>query len=251
MRAARRYGWQPDLPDRRDYKLGLSKRTTLVPDHVNLRPGFPSVYDQGDTNSCTAQVYAACFEFAARKQSEPSFTPSRLFIYYNERAMENTIEYDSGATLRDGAKTLAQMGVCSESLWPFDVSQMAVKPIAAAYREALQHQTMSYWSVAQSASAIEDCLAAGFPIAFGFTVYESFESEQVAKSGILQLPTQSEGVVGGHAVTLVGYNIQQQRFYVRNSWGPDWGLGGYFTIPYDYVLDDNLADDFWTIRKVE
>ena len=89
------------------------------------------------------------------------------------------------------------------------------------------------------------------PFVFGFTVYESFEGAAVAKSGILQMPSSTENEVGGHAVMAVGYNDSVQRFLVRNSWGSGWGVGGYFTIPYGYLTDGDLADDFWTIRVVK
>jgi C1A family cysteine protease len=85
---------------------------------------------------------------------------------------------------------------------------------------------------------------------FGFTVYESFEGDAVAKTGEVSMPGPSEKVLGGHAVVAVGYDDSTQRFIVRNSWGPGWGMGGYFTIPYAYLTDSNLADDFWTVRLV-
>ena len=95
------------------------------------------------------------------------------------------------------------------------------------------------------------CLASGYPFVFGFTVYESFEGDAVAKSGMVPMPADSETEVGGHAVMAVGYNDSIERFLVRNSWGPDWGVGGYFTIPYGYLTDSDLADDFWVIRLVK
>jgi len=82
-------------------------------------------------------------------------------------------------------------------------------------------------------------------------VYTAFESREVAKSGVLSLPTAKEKVMGGHAVMAVGYNDSTSQFIVRNSWGPDWGQEGYFMMPYDYLTNSNLADDFWTIRMVE
>jgi C1A family cysteine protease len=85
---------------------------------------------------------------------------------------------------------------------------------------------------------------------FGFTVYESFESAEVARTGALQMPKPKEGVVGGHAVLAVGYDDKIERFMVRNSWGTSWGKKGYFTMPYTYLLSENLSDDFWTIRLV-
>jgi C1A family cysteine protease len=86
---------------------------------------------------------------------------------------------------------------------------------------------------------------------FGFTVYESFETQQVARTGIAGMPQPGERVVGGHAVVEVGYDDVQKRLIVRNSWGPKWGMKGYFTMPYAYVADRNLSDDFWTIRRGE
>jgi C1A family cysteine protease len=97
---------------------------------------------------------------------------------------------------------------------------------------------------------MKGCLAAGYPFVFGFTVYESFESDAVAKTGVVEMPAPSEKVLGGHAVVAVGYDDSTQRFIVRNSWGPGWGMGGYFTIPYAYLTDSNLADDFWTVHLV-
>jgi len=73
----------------------------------------------------------------------------------------------------------------------------------------------------------------------------------VAKTGQLNLPKPKEKSLGGHAVMAVGYNETTQRFTIRNSWGARWGLKGYFTMPYAYLTDRNLADDFWTIRVVE
>jgi C1A family cysteine protease len=62
------------------------------------------------------------------------------------------------------------------------------------------------------------------------------------------MPGTKEKLLGGHAVIAVGYNDTTQRFIVRNSWGSKWGNKGYFTMPYAYLTDSNLADDFWTIR---
>jgi len=104
--------------------------------------------------------------------------------------------------------------------------------------------------VPQSLAQLKGCLAAGFAFVFGFTVYESFESPEVAKTGDVQLPSPGEQVLGGHAVMAVGYADASGRFLVRNSWGSNWGKAGYFTMPYAYLVDANLASDVWTIRLV-
>ena len=248
-----RYGWQPDLPDQRDftYKAPAAFIRTL-PSKVDLRKSCPPVYNQGELGSCTANAIGGAFEFELRKQNmSDDFMPSRLFIYYNERAIEHTIKVDSGAQIRDGIKSVNKAGVCPEKMWPYKINKFTQKPPVPAYQAALKHKVLSYQSVSQVLSQMKGALASGYPFVFGFTVYESFESEAVAKTGKLNMPKKSEKVVGGHAVMAVGYDDKTKRFIIRNSWGADWGISGYFTMPYDYLINDNLADDFWTLRIIE
>jgi C1A family cysteine protease len=165
--------------------------------------------------------------------------------------MEGSVASDSGAQIRDGIKSVGSQGACAETLWPYVEDQFAVRPSPPCYKIARTHPAVSYSRVAQDLGQLKACLAAGYPFVLGITVYESFESDGVANSGIVPMPGDSETVLGGHAVMAAGYDDASSRFLVRNSWGSDWGMGGYFTIPYAYVTDDNLADDFWTIRVVK
>ena len=246
-----RYGWIPDLPDARDHVYELPKRLGIVPASVDLRAGCPAVYDQGDLGSCTANAIGAAIEFDQIKQKLATNTPSRLFIYYNERALEGTIAADSGAMLRDGIKAVADDGACPETMWPYVEDDFAEMPTAPCFKVAKLHPAVSYSRLTQDAGTMKACLAAGYPFVLGFTVYESFESDAVAHTGVVGMPGSSETSMGGHAVMAVGYDDGVGRFLVRNSWGAGWGMGGYFTIPYAYLTDDNLADDFWTIRLVK
>jgi len=206
------------------------------------------VEDQGQLGSCTGNALAGALEFLERKTSSPFTDLSRLFIYYNERVIEHSVKSDSGAQIRDGVKTLAKQGVCSEKKWPYVVSKFESKPTTACYTEAKRHIISTYHRIL-TLDEMRTCLAEGYPFVFGFTVYEAFESQEVSRTGIVNLPGAAERVVGGHAVLGVGYDDGQRRFIVRNSWGPKWGQHGYFTIPYVYLASRNLADDFWTIRK--
>src|SRR5262249_16064029 len=186
------------------------------------------------------------------KQKLPQiFMPSRLFIYYNERVMEGTVDSDSGAMIRDGIKSVAQQGDCPETMWLYDIAKFRDKPSAGCYQEAVKHEAVLYLRLVHNLNQMKGCLASGYPFVFGFTVYESFESPQVAQTGHVPMPTPGEQVVGGHAVLAVGYDDAQHVFLVRNSWGEGWGMKGYFTFPYAYLLDNNLSDDLWTIRVVK
>jgi C1A family cysteine protease len=246
------YGWLPDLPDQRDLSYAApAPLLKKLPASVDLRPQCPPVYDQGQLGSCTANAIGGAIEFELMKQKAKIFMPSRLFIYYNERVIENTVSSDNGAQIRDGIKTVNQQGVCTEDSWPYNTSEFAQKPYAVCYQAALQNKVLSYQRITRTVAQMEACLADGYPFVFGFTVYDSFETPEVAKTGILNLPAQGEKVAGGHAVVAVGYNHAQQRFIVRNSWNTTWGQKGYFTIPYAYLTNENLSDDFWTIRMVQ
>ena len=147
------------------------------------------------------------------------------------------------------------MWVCStqgcphETLWPYDITKFAEPPPPPVYQDGLQHLTFDVQQVSQDLTAMKEVLATGLPIAVGFTVYQSFESPQVAQTGIVPLPSRREQILGGHAVVVVGYDDSQSRFIVRNSWGTAWGLAGYFLMPYAYLTNPRLADDFWTADR--
>jgi C1A family cysteine protease len=243
------FGWIPDRPDQRDLMFSaVYKPIPKLPTSVDLQATFSAVEDQGSLGSCTANALVGALEFLENKDQVPFTDLSRLFIYYNERVIEHTVGSDSGAMLRDGIKTLAKQGVCSEKKWPYVISKFKSKPTKACYTDAAQHLITSYQRV-RTLDDMRSCLAAGYPFVFGFTVYESFESSQVAKTGVVPMPAKGESVLGGHAVVAVGYNDSKKVFTVRNSWGTNWGQKGYFTIPYNYLTNSNLAGDMWTIRR--
>ena len=248
-----RYGWIPDLPDQRDHLHAAPPHIlTKLPVRVDLRPRCPPVFDQGSLGSCTANAIGNAYRFDLLKQrGSKSFVPSRLFIYYNERVLEDTVAADAGAMLRDGIKTLAKQGVCADKTWPYQPERFADKPPAPAYREGLQHQALSYQRLAQDAWQMKGCLASGFPFVFGFSVYESFESPAVAQTGEMPMPGPGERQIGGHAVLAVGYDDRTQQFIAMNSWSTKWGDTGFFYMPYAYLTTPQLARDLWTVRTVE
>lgn len=258
-RKVKGYGWIPDNPDGRDLLYGAPPRALAeLPAKLDLRPKCPPVYNQGSLGSCTANAIAAALEFDQMKQlgHRPGkrggvFTPSRLFIYWNERAMLGTVDSDSGAMIRDGIKSVAKRGACKEKTWPYKIGRFRKKPNRGAYAEAKRHQALRYERLTPALGQLKGCLAEGFPFVFGFSVYESFESTKVARNGHAPMPKADEEFLGGHAVLAVGYDEARQWFICRNSWGARWGMRGYFTLPYPYLTQASLSRDFWTIRRVE
>ena len=257
------------------------------------------VYAQGNLESCTANATAFCFEYCQYKQNLASYNsqlpitpPSRLFIFYNERKYEGTTtDDDVGAQIYDGVKVLNEIGVCSEILWPYIESKCPVKPATTCYTQASQNIALTFNAVTQpttvvsqsmpailqSIQGIQAALVSGYPVAFGFTVFQFFETGMVGSKFVLQCPINRTTSIGGHAVVIVGYDNNfatsngTGAFLVRNSWGTSWGISyvslsgsyntglGYFWMPYQYFTnqytDTNgnsviLVDDFWTINTV-
>ena len=256
----RGYGWRPQLPDVRD-RLYTARRTGTLPPECDLRPSMPPVYDQGQLGSCTGNAIAGAMEFERDRQGLSDFIPSRLFVYYNERALEGTVSSDSGAVIRDGIKVVNSDGVCPETLWPYDIGMFSVKPPKRCYVAAETDKAVQYEAI-QTLGDLKDAIASNLAVVFGFTVYESFQSQAVAQSGMLPMPKRGEATVGGHAVVAVGYSDSKSQVIVRNSWGASWGDHGYFYMPYQYMTGSkassdsspingaHLASDFWAIQLV-
>ncbi|MHB1953780.1 MAG: C1 family peptidase [Sulfobacillus sp.] len=249
----RKYTWKRDRPDIRDLLHDAQPlQDENLPALVDLRAKCPPVYDQGELGSCTANAIGAAYQFDEIKQGNLNgdAQPSRLFIYYNERVLEGTVYEDSGAEIRDSVRSIAQFGVCPEKDWPYLVEQFTVRPPESCYQSAKEHRAVLYKRVPQVLANIKSVLASGLPVAFGFNVFSSFESQEVAKTGIMPMPQLNEQCLGGHAVLAVGYDDSKQAIIVRNSWGATWGDGGYFYMPYQFILNPSLASDFWTVQKI-
>lgn len=260
-----RYNWRRDLPDPRDFKFAKTYMCMAAPPPppmADLRLVCPPIVDQGQLGSCTGNSLAGALGFLELREIKaglagqaeefsPSFTPfSRLFIYWNERSIEGDTDQDGGAQIRDGIKSLATTGCCSELTWPYNVDAAFTPPAGQCFAEANLHKISTYMALDNSnINELKTCLASGYPFVFGFTVYDSFESAAAAQTGMMQMPGENEGSVGGHAVMCVGYDDSRQVFIIRNSWGTRWGDNGYFYMPYSYMTDPDLVDDLWTIRK--
>ncbi|MBP2655807.1 MAG: xylellain [Firmicutes bacterium] len=244
----RKYLLKKDIPDLRDHAFysAVYKSAAHLPNKVDLRKKCSPVVDQGELGSCTANAIASGLrEYLLNKNKQPWVALSRLFLYWEERSLEGTVDEDSGASIRDGMKVLNQIGVCPETDWPYDISTFTNPPTdkqiadAAAYKVSEYHRIMSL-------DRLKAALAEGLPVVIGIEVFESFEADEVTGNGIIPMPAEAEQDLGGHAVLVVGYDDSKGMLIVRNSWGIAFGDLGYFYLPYDYF--EKYASDCWTSR---
>jgi C1A family cysteine protease len=252
--AAPVFGWTPDLPDFRDkYYFAFDSHcvnTICVPPKVDLRTDFPVVvYDQGALKSSVANALASLIEFERLYHYKSQhYTPSRLFLHYIYRQAEGLTAHDVGASIRTTIKMLNKTGVCGEDRLPYDVERFADKPDDTCYEQAAAtNERFKYYRVKQTLSQIKAVLVEGQPIVFGFTVYENMVSSDTAKTGVCIVPSERERPLGGHVGVLCGYNDAARMFVFRNSWGSEWGDGGYGYLDYDFVTNPDLAGDFWVL----
>lgn len=258
------YGLMRRRPDRRDYAFAPPDRwdgSTEV-DLAGLFPERP--YDQGPLGSCVSQGTAGCADFArVRMGLEPMHRPSRLFLYYEGRRLAGyPLSQDTGLQIRDGFQALAKSGASPENLWPYEVERFADRPDPIAYVIAEQNQALAYGSV--QPEQINDTIASGYPVCFGFDVYESFETQTVASTGVMPVPVKTrEQVVGGHCMVFISTPVpgteirgaDPRRTYrkARNSWGLSWGIPedpGHVWFPTDEV-DNGDSSDFWVVTTME
>lgn len=254
------YTYKRDKLDKRDLRFSdnISPHSEVVlPKAVDLRPKCPSVYDQGDLGSCTANAGCAC---RIMLLNDSKVDLSRLFLYYMERAYEGDIKKDDGATLRDTCKSIYKIGVCEEKYMPYDVDKFARRPSSRALLNAGKYKISAYKSLGSLDEIKQNLALRQQPVLLGMDVYESFESEKVAKTGVMTLPGKDEKKIGGHAVLVVGYKDSVRTYgfayrkqtnngylIVRNSWGSDWGDKGNFYMPYGYVKPE-YTYDYWIME---
>lgn len=242
-----KFHWVKDKVDKRDYRYSVSSKPSI--DLVDLRQFCSPIENQENLGSCTGQAIAGAIELLNKRNGKYNDI-SRLFIYYYERLLINTVHYDSGAYIRDGIKSCFHNGASLESLWPYDISKFRVKPSLSSIQDANNRKVTLYERVKDHDGCI-DALSNGYPVIVGFYVYSSFCSYQVSRTGIMPYPNvKKERLLGGHAVLLVGYNKKQSRYIVRNSWGGNWGDAGYFYMPFQVIQNKAMSEDFWVIKSV-
>ena len=245
--ANRRYGRIPDRHDSRDLTMSEAPvfrlRASQLPPKVDLTEWCGPIKDQGEEGSCTGHAYSSIREFLARKFQNQSPILSPQFLYAEELLLEGTYPEDSGAQSRTGCLILNRYGCCEEASYPYQAGNIQ-KPSLAQEENAKKWIGGAYHRITNLADILS-CLASGYPCSVGFTVYQSFESQQTANSGVMPMPHKGEMILGGHEVFAVGYDQSTETVLIQNSWGASWGIGGRFKMPFDFISNPAYTSDIW------
>lgn len=242
-------GYKAMSPNADAPKYSASLKADNLPSKVDLRQYLSPVEDQGQLGSCTANATAGAYEYLMWWHKESQFDLSRLFLYYNTRVIENTVNVDNGAMIFDVIKALHDNGVCSEKSWPYVIQKFKQRPPENCYTEAKNYSISKYERIDLDLNTWKSVLAEGYPIVFGIQIYSSFE---YPRNGFISMPRSNDQPLGGHAMCCVGYSDPDRVFIVRNSWGHQWGDKGYCYIPYDYMINRQFNDgDSWVIYSMD
>jgi hypothetical protein len=108
-----------------------------------------------------------------------------------------------------------------------------------------QNENIKFRIVKQQIEIIKTLIFKGHPVVFGMDFYENEDWEPSKMP--YSIPNTKKRL-GGLCGILVGYSDERECFLVRNCWGKEWGMNGYFMLPYEIVISENCSD-FWIIDK--
>lgn len=210
---------------------------------VDLREWDTIIENQGSLGSCVGTAITSAYELLVKKLYPEKYVElSDLFIYYNARLEEGTLNQDTGIYIRNGLKVLKDYGVCAETLWPYEIDKWDDKPSDSAYEDAKKRRIEKYEKIT-STYYITEVLNDNKPVVFGMEIFDSFMSLNEHISTVT-FPSRKEKSLGGHAMCMVGYDLEKRLFLAKNSFGTKWGMNGYCWIPFDYLKQEGY--DFWT-----
>lgn len=215
---------------------------------VDLRNLSPQVQDQLDIGSCVSHGVLYTHQMLYPDSKDKTELGSRLYNYYNGRKREGRAHMDQGMSIISGIISLLEYGSVQENMWPYDTTKRDIQPPSEIYNMAIKSK-LKATQIPQNIYNIKNSLIECLPVLCGILIYPSFETDLVAKSGIVPYPNKlNENPVGRHCVVIVGFDDMSQKFLLRNSWGPQWGDNGYFWVDYKYILDEDLCSDLYCIE---
>lgn len=241
MKIPKEFIVKPSAVDPRDF---VYKNQNLhIKPELDLRSYDSIVESQEKLGSCVGNAVTNCFELMVNHRYPKLFVElSRLFVYYNARKLEGNVEYDTGVyEIRNALKGANHYGICTEELWPYDISKFNVEPPEVCYVDAKKRVITVYQKLTTPSDVFES-LNSIKPVIIGFYVFGNF-FDVTKEESTLQMPKETDYMMGGHAVSIVGYSLEKKAFLAKNSFGDDWGDDGYFWLPFEYA--NKYVFEYW------
>lgn len=261
--------------DARDYAFGSTATNnidcdfewdlTKVKRTVDLRQYVTEIEDQGRYGSCVGNAVCSSGEYTLSKFA--TFVDlSRLYVYYNARARSGSAVADVGCSIFGALAEATKLGIANEEIWPYS-SEVNTKPDEASYSEGAtrlvgRYERLGYTAYDEATQSQKSrnleadiivALDAGMPVLFGMSLLKQFFyikgplSTHASQYSPGKITINNPDYVGGHALLIVGYDLDTRQFTVENSWGTSWGDNGYFNTSFETILA-NCFDTF-VIRK--
>lgn len=210
---------------------------------------FPELVEQGNMDSCVPTCLSTIFYYNSFKQGNYlNFRISRLFLYYNARELYQEISDDNGARIIDCIKILKKIGSPPEMAHPYNEKFIYKKPNNLSFKLAKYCKLLGFKELQRN--EIKKNLLLNYPVICGIKVYDNFNNEKTIKTGKVLLPENNDEIIGGHSIIIVGYDDNKQKYTFINSWGKSWGNDGFGYIPYDYINNVDLADEFFILTQI-
>ena len=227
-------------PDPRDLTFAISQSIWMQ--QVDLREWASPVESQYTLGSCVANAITNAYELMAKKQTGSDIDLSRLFLYYNTRLLQGTLGADTGSDMRTGLEAAAKFGICDETTWPYSLDKLNAQPPAICYTEAKSRSISNYRKLSGN-DEIVDAVNDGKPVVFGMDIFRDFMFLNAFRT-VVSIPSPTDVITGSHAMCIVGFDLDHQLFLAKNSFGTEWGDGGYCWIPFCYLA--KYGYDMWT-----
>jgi hypothetical protein len=238
-------GWAGDEDGQfyADINYGISNGN--LPDRVDLTPFLPPVASQGQYGTCVAWAvgYYTKTVLDAQDGNIPTqvlrdpvhqHSPKDLFwAIPNNKKGPNC----DGTYFEYALDVLRDRGVADMSVAPYqNVGNCSSSPEAAWTANAANNVIENYREVPVGVNEIKERLAKGYPIMWAIHTSKAFadwRSSQPMTADYILDGTN----LGGHAMTIVGYDDALQAFRIVNSWGTTWADNGFAWVDYDLMVN--------------
>jgi C1A family cysteine protease len=244
----RMFGLNRPARGRLNFSSSPLRKHAAAWDWRNVQGGnwLGAVMNQGNCGSCVAFATVATLEAqysitAQLSWLKPTFSPEQLFMC-------------GGATCEQGwdpdsaVQFLQSTGITDEACFPYSSGSTGKDVACSAQCGDADSRSFKIAGAIQPTSAdgggsadeVKAALKNG-PLVTTLDVYADFLTYS---TGVYQHVTGDK--LGGHAVSIVGYDDSRSAWLIRNSWGPDWGDHGFAWVNYADI--SGVGGETWSLK---